>query len=61
MEPRSLARNLALRLSFAGLLGAALPLGLVPPAQAEGSLNVLTWCDHEDPTLLQPCEAATGV
>src|SRR6516225_9492035 len=61
MEPRSLARNIALRLSFAGLVGAALPLGLVPAAQAEGSLNVLTWCDHEDPTLLQPFEAANGV
>jgi spermidine/putrescine transport system substrate-binding protein len=31
------------------------------PAQAEGTLNVLTWCDHEDPTLLQPFEAANGV
>ena len=61
MEPRSLARNLALRLTIAGLMGAALPLGVVSGAQAQGSLNVLTWCDHEDPTLLQPFEAANGV
>jgi spermidine/putrescine transport system substrate-binding protein len=30
-------------------------------ARAEGQLNVLTWCDHEDPTLLKPFEAANGV
>ena len=30
-------------------------------ALAEGTLNVLTWCDHEDPALLQPFEQANGV
>ena len=27
-----------------------------PPAQAAEELNVLTWCDHTDPGLLQPFE-----
>src|SRR5215470_5002564 len=61
MEPRSSARKLAVRLTFAALLAGALPLGLAPAAKAEGTLNVLTWCDHEDPTLLQPFEAANNV
>src|SRR5690349_12573920 len=61
MEPRSSARKLAVRLTFTALLAGALPLGLAPAAKAEGSLNVLTWCDHEDPALLQPFEAANGV
>jgi spermidine/putrescine transport system substrate-binding protein len=39
-------------------LGVALA---APQAKAAGTLNVLTWCDHEDPTLLQPFEAANGV
>lgn len=30
-------------------------------ANARGTLNVLTWCDHEDPALLQPFEAANDV
>jgi spermidine/putrescine transport system substrate-binding protein len=30
-------------------------------AAADGTLNVLTWCDHEDPTLLQPFEQANDV
>lgn len=30
-------------------------------AAADGTLNVLTWCDHEDPALLQPFEQANNV
>jgi spermidine/putrescine transport system substrate-binding protein len=44
-------------LGFAVFASAATPL----PAKAAGTLNVLTWCDHEDPALLQPFEAANGV
>jgi spermidine/putrescine transport system substrate-binding protein len=61
MEPRSTARNAILRLAVAGVLGGALHLGASGPARAEGSLNVLTWCDHEDAGLLQPFEADNGV
>jgi spermidine/putrescine transport system substrate-binding protein len=50
-----------LRLAVAGLLAGGLSLGVAHRAKAEGSLNVLTWCDHEDPTLLQPFEAANNV
>lgn len=42
------------------LAGAAL-LALIPAAQAADTLNVLTWCDHEDPALLEPFEQANGV
>jgi spermidine/putrescine transport system substrate-binding protein len=52
----NLSRRLAAA-SVAVLASAALSL----PAQAAGTLNVLTWCDHEDPSLLQPFEAANGV
>jgi spermidine/putrescine transport system substrate-binding protein len=61
MEPRSSAGKAAFRLAFAALLAAALSAGFAPAAKAQGSLNVLTWCDHEDPALLQPFEAANGV
>ncbi|MCB8882115.1 spermidine/putrescine ABC transporter substrate-binding protein [Acidisoma cellulosilytica] len=44
-----------------GASGFALLLGLATPAAAQGTLNVLTWCDHEDPTLLQPFETANDV
>lgn len=36
-------------------------LGVQSAARAGGKLNVLTWCDHEDRTLLRPFEAANGV
>jgi spermidine/putrescine transport system substrate-binding protein len=42
------------------LAGIAL-LAMTPVAQAAGTLNVLTWCDHEDPALLEPFEQANGV
>lgn len=39
-------------------------LATLPPAPvraADGVLNVLTWCDHEDPELLTPFEQANSV
>ena len=57
MEPRSVSRSRIVGLALAGLLAMA----AASAAKAEGSLNVLTWCDHEDPTLLQPFEAANNV
>ena len=42
------------------LAGVAL-FALMPVAQAADTLNVLTWCDHEDPALLEPFEQANGV
>jgi spermidine/putrescine transport system substrate-binding protein len=34
---------------------------LAQMAAADGTLNVLTWCDHEDPALLEPFEQANNV
>ena len=42
-------------------LSVAVLAAAAAPAQAAGTLNVLTWCDHEDPALLNPFEAANGV
>src|SRR5260221_194241 len=36
-------------------------LGVSTLAKAADTLNVLTWCDHEDPTLLGPFEQANNV
>jgi spermidine/putrescine transport system substrate-binding protein len=47
--------------ALAAVLVGTLPLVAPVSARAEGSLNVLTWCDHEDASLLQPFEAANGV
>jgi spermidine/putrescine transport system substrate-binding protein len=47
-----------------GALAALALLGttaLTQIAAADGTLNVLTWCDHEDPALLQPFEQANNV
>ena len=57
MEPRSVSRNRIIGLALCGVLAMA----AASTARAEGSLNVLTWCDHEDPALLQPFEAANNV
>jgi spermidine/putrescine transport system substrate-binding protein len=52
-------------MTFARQAAAGLALILAAgaaPAHAESrSLSVLTWCDHEDPGLLQPFEAAEHV
>lgn len=40
---------------------ASLLLSVSVSAKAADTLNVLTWCDHEDPALLEPFEKANGV
>ena len=35
--------------------------GFSASVQAQGQINVLGWCDHTDPALLQPFEQATGI
>src|SRR6185295_3667249 len=57
MEPRSVSRNRIIGLALCGVLAMA----AASTARAEGNLNVLTWCDHEDPALLQPFEQANDV
>ena len=52
---------LILRLALAAAAAWLAQSGLPNSAHAAGSLNVLTWCDHEDPGLLQPFESANGV
>ncbi len=45
-----------------GLLAAPLLAAWLPAmAQADGELNALVWCDHTDPALIEPFEAAHGV
>jgi spermidine/putrescine transport system substrate-binding protein len=39
----------------------ALALLLATPAFAEDTLNALVWCDHTDPALIEPFEAAHNV
>ncbi len=58
---RSNFRLAALKPLSAMSLAAFVAVAVSGPARAEGTLNVLTWCDHEDPALLQPFEAANGV
>ena len=60
MNPRAKRLPAALPMLLAGTIAGALTLA-APAARAGGSLNVLTWCDHEDPSLLQPFEQANGV
>ena len=43
------------------LLAGVAFIALTTVAQAADTLNVLTWCDHEDPALLEPFEQANGV
>lgn len=42
-------------------LGFVLLLSTTRPGHAEGRLNIMTWCDHEDPSLLRPFEKANHV
>lgn len=48
------------RLAATSLAAAALAASAWP-GHATGTLNVLTWCDHEDPALLEPFEKANDV
>lgn len=44
------------------LLAAATTLALLPTmSHAEDELNVLAWCDHTDPALIEPFEKANNV
>jgi spermidine/putrescine transport system substrate-binding protein len=43
------------------LLAASATLALGAPAAAQETLNALVWCDHTDPELIAPFEAAHGV
>jgi spermidine/putrescine transport system substrate-binding protein len=43
------------------LLAGIAVLAWTGAAEAADTLNVLTWCDHEDPALLEPFEQANGV
>ena len=61
MKPRLSSRKAIVCLTLAAAVAGLVSSRGVLPAQAEGSLNVLTWCDHEDASLLQPFEAANGV
>ncbi|HEX3066456.1 MAG TPA: extracellular solute-binding protein, partial [Dongiaceae bacterium] len=60
MNPHFRSRRLFAALTLAAATGLMLSAG-ARNAAADGSLNVLTWCDHEDPALLQPFEQANGV
>lgn len=44
-----------------GRLGVALLAAAPGLALAQDSLNALVWCDHTDPALIEPFEAAHGV
>lgn len=50
-----------LRFSYALALPATLMLTGTGPAQADGTLNALVWCDHTDPALIKPFEEAHDV
>lgn len=45
----------------AALLGTAATILAASAAAAEGELNALVWCDHVDPALIEPFEAAHNV
>ena len=49
------------RTVLVGLAASASALILPRSAGAAGELNVLAWCDHADPRLIQPFEQAQGV
>lgn len=54
-------RRVVLAWLAGGVFAAAGVLPSARQAHADGTLNVLTWCDHEDPALLEPFEKANGV
>lgn len=53
--------NMAKNLLTGVALLALTPLAGIGAAQAADTLNVLTWCDHEDPALLEPFEQANNL
>lgn len=61
MKPCLKPRNGIARLAIAAAAAGLVQFGSSGSARADGTLNMLTWCDHEDAALLQPFEAANGV
>jgi spermidine/putrescine transport system substrate-binding protein len=59
--PKILCNGIAKQVAKLSLLALVVGMGNLHAASAAGTLNVLTWCDHEDPSLLQPFESANGV
>lgn len=52
----------SIALRFAGVSIAAMTLAAAVSGPASAAdLNALVWCDHADPNLLQPFEAANGI
>ena len=51
---------IATRIALLGWLAALMCTATTPAAEAQTSLNVLTWCDHEDKAFLGPFEQANG-
>jgi spermidine/putrescine transport system substrate-binding protein len=44
-----------------GAGAAALAAAWSVPARAEGEINALVWCDHDDPRLIDPFTQASGI
>jgi spermidine/putrescine transport system substrate-binding protein len=44
-----------------GAGAAALAAAWSVPARAEGEINALVWCDHDDPKLIDPFTQASGI
>ena len=60
MKARLSSRKFIVWVTLAAAVTGLVHAGVVSPAQADGSLNVLTWCDHEDAGLLQPSKGRTA-
>ncbi|GAB6967139.1 spermidine/putrescine ABC transporter substrate-binding protein [Komagataeibacter kakiaceti JCM 25156] len=58
---RSVAVTTALIIGTVLGSGLGATVGAIPARAADDALNVLTWCDHEDPELLTPFEQANNV
>ena len=59
--PVGMSSSASRRTVLVGLAAGASALILPRSAGAAGELNVLAWCDHADPRLIQPFEQAQGV
>jgi spermidine/putrescine transport system substrate-binding protein len=59
LETTQHRRDLAAELAIECVAGAA--LALPGAAAAQETLDALVWCDHTDPALIEPFEAAHGV
>jgi len=59
--PLGMSSSASRRTVLVGLAASATALIVPRSAGAAGELNVLAWCDHADPRLIQPFEQAQGV